>query len=237
MSNSSVKMEILDNIPIHLDIEVVAKKLHLHQKRGCLGYLKDIQELLEIANFVIEPKAIYQVLYVDNKNKDMVDIGGVRFTSRILRINLDKIGRVFPYIVTIGKELENRADSFDNLFRRLCLAEMGDEALGLARQYLADYLRREYKLGQISRMSPGSLEDWPLTQQKQLFSLFGNVEDLVGVSLTESFLMIPRKSVSGIYFPTEVEFYSCQLCPRERCKRRQAPYDIKMAERYGNNPT
>jgi len=236
-SNSIVKVEILDNIPIHLDPEVVAKKLHLDQKRGCSGYLKDIQELLEIANFVIEPKAIYQVLYVDNKNKDTVDIGGVRFTSRILRINLDKIGRVFPYIVTIGRKLEDRADSFDDLFKKLCLDEMGDEALGSARQYLADYLKRKYKLGQISIMSPGSLEDWPLTQQKQLFSLFGNVEDLVGVRLTESCLMIPRKSVSGIYFPTEVKFYSCQLCPRKGCKQRRAPYDIKMVERCSSNLT
>jgi hypothetical protein len=81
-------------------------------------------------------------------------------------------------------------------------------------------------------MSPGSLADWPITQQEELFSIFGNVEDLIGVKLTESFLMVPLKSVSGIYFPTEIEFVSCQLCPREVCSGRRAPYDPDLAKKY-----
>ncbi len=85
-------------------------------------------------------------------------------------------------------------------------------------------------------MNPGSLEDWPITQQKQLFSIFGNVEDLIGVKLTDSFLMIPRKSVSGIYFPTEVMFYSCQLCQRKNCEERQAPYDKSLEDKYSARP-
>ncbi len=222
-------MEVLDNIPIHLDPGEVLKGLHLDEKRG---YLNAVQELVEIANSVIHPKVIYEVSYVDNKNEDTVDIGGIRFTSRVLRVNLDKIGRVFPYIVTIGKELEDKAASFDNLLKQYCLDEIGDEALYLLRRCLEDYLKKKYRLGQISNMSPGSLKDWPITQQKQLFSIFGNVEALIGVKLTDSLLMIPRKSESGMYFPTEVKFYSCQLCPRERCQDRQAPYDKNLAESY-----
>jgi len=37
--------------------------------------------------------------------------------------------------------------------------------------------------------------------------------------------MVPVKSVSGILFPTEESFASCQLCPREVCPGRRAPYD------------
>lgn len=94
-------------------------------------------------------------------------------------------------------------------------------------------MKRHFGLGQLSRMSPGSLEDWPVTEQKPLFSVFGNVEDLVGVTLTESMLMIPRKSVSGIFFPTEVMFFSCQLCPRKVCPERKAPYEETLREKYG----
>jgi hypothetical protein len=82
-------------------------------------------------------------------------------------------------------------------------------------------------------MSPGSLKDWPITEQKILFSSLGDVESAVGVRLTGSFLMIPRKSVSGIYFPTEIPFLSCQLCPREKCPSRQAAYDRKLVAKYG----
>ena len=98
--------------------------------------------------------------------------------------------------------------------------------------YLEDYLARKYALGQMSRMSPGELEDWPVTQQIELFSLFGNAEDLIGVRLTEKFLMVPLKSVSGIYFPTEIKFESCQLCPRERCISRMAPYSPELVKHY-----
>ena len=83
-------------------------------------------------------------------------------------------------------------------------------------------------------MSPGdgSRTVWPITQQKQLFSIFGNVEDLIGVRLTDSMLMIPVKSVSGIFVPTEIKFETCQLCPGERCIARKAPYDPGLEKKY-----
>jgi len=222
-------MEILDDIPMHLDINEVSKKLHLDKKKG---YSNTARELVELASSVIRPKVIYEVSYVGSKNEDAVDIGNVKFTSHVLRVNLDKIGKVFPYIVTIGKELEDNAASFDNLLKAYCLDEIGNMLVELGMEYLEDYLKRRYKFEQLSNISPGSLEDWPITQQKQLFSIFGNVEDLIGVKLTDSSLMIPKKSVSGIFFPTHVKFYSCQLCPRENCKERAAPYDKNLAESY-----
>jgi hypothetical protein len=42
--------------------------------------------------------------------------------------------------------------------------------------------------------------------------------------------MVPTKSVSGIIFPTEADFQSCQLCERENCPNRRAPYDEMLYE-------
>ena len=83
-------------------------------------------------------------------------------------------------------------------------------------------------------MAPGSgsADIWPITQQKQLFSIFGNVEDLIGVKLTDKYLMIPIKSGSGIFFQTETTFETCQLCPREACIRRKATYDPDLVRKY-----
>ncbi len=66
-----------------------------------------------------------------------------------------------------------------------------------------------------------------------MFEVLSGVESSLGVTLTEHLLMLPRKSVSGIFFPTEVTFYSCQLCPRKRCEGRKAPYDRNLAGEYG----
>jgi hypothetical protein len=45
--------------------------------------------------------------------------------------------------------------------------------------------------------------------------------------------MLPRKSVSGIFFPAESTFFSCRLCPRDRCDNRKARYDEASAREYG----
>ncbi|HUV75459.1 MAG TPA: hypothetical protein VMW00_02275, partial [Dehalococcoidales bacterium] len=79
-------MEILDNIPIQLDLAKVLKKLRQRNRNEEIE--KSVQELIEIARPIARPKAIYEVSYVDNKSEDSVDIGGIRFTSRVLRINL-----------------------------------------------------------------------------------------------------------------------------------------------------
>ena len=83
-------------------------------------------------------------------------------------------------------------------------------------------------------MSPGAgdADTWAIEQQRDLFSLFGNVFELIGVELTDSFLMIPNKSVSGILFPTEIDFRSCQVCHRKNCPSRSAPFDRRLWETY-----
>jgi hypothetical protein len=82
-------------------------------------------------------------------------------------------------------------------------------------------------------MSPGSLKDWAIKNQRPLFSILGDVEASIGVRLNESLLMTPGKSLSGIYFPTEIPFYSCQLCPQKDCPSRRAVYNEKLSIEYG----
>ena len=221
-------MKVLDNIPIKWDLGEVGKQLRLKE-----GSSSQARELVEVAEPLIKAKAVYEVSYIDQRGEKTVEVDGVTFTSRVLRVNLERIERVFPFVITIGKALEDRASSSRDLLRQFYLEALGDMALRSSRRYVEGYLKRHFGLGQLSRMSPGSLEDWPVTEQKPLFSLLGNVKDLIGVTLTENMLMIPRKSISGVFFPTEVKFFSCQLCPRKGCPARKAPYDEMLREKYG----
>ncbi len=222
-------MEVLNSIPVRLEPEEVLRKLHLRKVNEDVE--RKVQELIEAVHLVVRPKAVYEVSYVDNKNEDSLYIDGIRFTSRVLRVNLDKVGRVFPYVATCGREIDEIAIP-DDFMKSYLLDVIKDMVLRSSISYLQDCLTRNYALGQVSRMNPGALKDWPITQQKELFSIFGKVEDLIGVKLTESFLMIPLKSVSGIFFPTQIEFKSCQLCPREVCSGRRAPYAPDLVKKY-----
>ena len=84
-------------------------------------------------------------------------------------------------------------------------------------------------------MGPGSGDAmvWPIQEQVPLFALLGDVKGAAGVRLTDSCLMLPRKSVSGIVFPTGVDFRTCQLCRREGCRSRAAAFDAGMWRRNG----
>ncbi|MGQ9509722.1 MAG: hypothetical protein ACUVTN_10030 [Thermodesulfobacteriota bacterium] len=150
-----------------------------------------------------------------------------------MRKNLESVGRAFPYVVTIGAGLEGRFGEFKDLFEQYYLDQIGNIALTKARKHLEEHLCATFALDRLSFMSPESLQDWPIEEQKPLFSLFKGAEELIGVRLNENLIMIPRKSVSGIFFPTDVTFLSCQLCQRGKCEGRKAPFNEKLAEEYG----
>jgi len=227
-------MKVLDHIPFEPDINELFSKLHIDKRSEDA---KHLQDFVDHITPIVNPKAMYDVSYVEARSCDTVTIGGVTFTSRVLRRNLDKAERVFPYIATCGRELDEINPAPDDIFERFWLDIIKSIALSFSIRHLNDYLNRKYALGHTSAMSPGSGDKdiWPIEQQRQLFSMFGDAEDLIGVRLTDSCLMIPNKSVSGIRFPTEIDFKSCQVCRREKCPSRQAPFDKSLWERYSNS--
>ena len=191
---------------------------------------KHFSELVARVQEVGRPKAIYAVSYIEERSEDSVVVGGVRFVSRALRRNLDSVERIFPYIATCGTEADAIAIPPDDLVQAMWLWTLKEAVLRAAREHLFKHLSATYRLSHYATMDPGSgdAEVWPIEQQKELFSLFGDVEGLIGVKLTDAMLMIPTMSVSGIVFPTETEFESCQICHRADCPRRKAPFNEEV---------
>lgn len=215
-------MEIIENIPVTLAPEDVARRLRLDPARAGFASLG---ELAGLARSLVHLRAVYDISYVGVKGHETVEISGVVFRSRVLRHNLDLAQKVFPFIMTVGSKLEGTAASLGDLLKQYYLEEMANIVLEQAASWLAEKLSHRWGFPGLSNMSPGSLEDWPITEQTKLFSLFGDTEKSIGVKLRDSMLMVPRKSISGILFPSEEGFISCRLCPRENCPSRKAAYD------------
>ena len=216
---------ILDAIPFQIDLGDLKKKLRVREGTETEGKLEG---MFREAQRVARPKICYGVAYVESKGDDHLIIEGTRFTSRVLRVNLDKVYRVFPYVGTCGSELEEWSKSVAEPLEEFWAEEIKLQAVRGTIRHLQEYLTDRYQPGQISRMNPGSLPDWPLSEQKPLFSLLGSGPSTIGVQLKDSFLMMPVKSVSGMWFPTEEKFESCQLCQREKCPGRRAPYEPEL---------
>ena len=208
-------------IPVILDNVEIAARLRFNPEKA--GF-KSLDELIAVAQGLMRPQGLYEVAFVEAKSERAVEVAGVTFESPVLRQNLEKANKVFPYVITVGPELERAAVSQGDLLRQYYLEEMANIALEKAAAWLAARLEKRYGVGPLSNMSPGSLEDWPITEQIKLFSTLGDTERTVGVRLTDSLLMVPRKSISGILFPSEEGFVACQLCDRERCQGRKAAY-------------
>lgn len=225
-----MKPVILDNIPFQPTPEAIQQVLDTKLGRRSADAL---EEFLEEGRGIAKPKAIYRLAFVDEKGEDYVEIEGKKFQSRILRQNLEDVHRVFFYVATCGQELNAWKKSQEDALEEYYADTVNGMALDVARDYLITHLQKQYGLGQTSTMNPGSLEDWPLGEQRGVFALLGDTEKAIGVRLLDSLLMHPAKTISGIRYPSESSFASCQLCARANCPNRQALYDAEeYAQRF-----
>lgn len=228
MSKKTDEIMILDDIPLRLDLEALAARLRLKEESR-----KRVEELVEEVLPVLAAKAVYRACYVEHRSETGVTVSGVHWKSNVLHKRFEGVGRVFPYIVTIGAGLEETAQAYADALDKYYLDEIGNLAVVRAREYLKEHLQSRFRVEGLAYLGPGQLADWPLEAQRPLFSLLGDVQRTVGVTLTDSLLMRPAKSLSGIFFPTETSFFACQLCPRDKCPSRKATYNAELAREYG----
>ena len=228
-------MEILTEIPFSLDAVPLMQQAHL--KPGS-DDAKELLALVDIASNVGRPKAAYTVSFVEERDGDTVRIGGISFTSRTLSRNLESIERIFPLVATCGRELDEARPERGDMLKEYWWDLIKGHLLSAANKYLYDHLHYRFRLGKTATMRPGSGDAsvWPIEQQRGLFALLGGTEQAIGVRLTDSFLMVPNKTTSGILFPTEADFRSCEVCHREDCPSRHAPFNEQLWEDTQNHP-
>lgn len=219
---------ILDNLPFKVKIDLLMRKVRVKPESR---HADDLRGLVHEAEAIARPRAMYRVVFTEFTDDDHVVLDGVSLKSRILRVNLENAFRVFPFVATCGTELENWARAKEDMLLRFWAERIKETALHTAIQALTGQIKDQFSPGKTSTMTPGSLKDWPLEEQRALFKIVGDTKKAIGVQLIESLMMIPVHSVSGILFPTEVTFVSCQLCSREDCPGRRAPYDEGLYEK------
>ena len=131
------------------------------------------------------------------------------------------------FIATAGIEYESylqRLKDEGDMVRVFIADALGSIIAEKTADVLETYLQESIdKLGwhHTNRFSPGYC-GWHVSQQQQLFPLFQG--HTCGVRLTDSSLMLPIKSVSGIIgLGKEVRRldYTCGLCNFEKCYKRK----------------
>jgi len=217
----------------------MALRVDLRELKRFIGAVKgaaigrELPRLAAEAESLAQPRILYGSSCVERIEGDTIRIDGVGFKSGLLARLLGEGQRVYPFVLTIGPSLEQRASSAESLWPHLVLDAMGTLLVSSLSRHLERVLKAEFGSSTFSRFSPGSLEAWPLTEQRPLFALLGDVEGRIGVKLIASCFMIPKKSLSGMYVTTKEAFLSCRLCSMASCSGRRARFSPRLRRVYG----
>lgn len=229
MTDPATAVHVLD-IPARPD--PARLKERLRPPRGIDRLKAQTDDMVDRAIVAARPRAIYRAAPARVVDRDTVEVAGVRLASRSLSRNLEDQDTVFPFLVTVGRELDDLPFPPGSLTLNFYLDMVKNVVLMTAVDYLAEHIREEYGLGGIAHMNPGEIPDWPIGEQAPLFSLFEGREKDIGVELKPSGVMKPVKSRSGIIFPNEAGFVTCFLCTQTRCPGRRARYDEAKVLEY-----
>lgn len=217
---------IIDEIPFVLNVNLLVNSLRLQNNPSAID---TVTKLATDAMRIGRPKALYKIALAKYPDGDVVEIDAILLHSRLLKNNLGKSDIVLPFLCTCGTEMEEWSQQFTDIVQKYWVNTIQDFALGSAIHALETSIKQRYQPRNLSAMNPGSLTDWPIQEQQNLFHLFGDDAVKIGVTLTEGLMMKPLKSMSGIFFASDEGFVNCQLCPLEKCPGRRAPYQKSLA--------
>lgn len=193
---------------------------------------KDIESIFisvqkEIEN-IATPMYGYKVLKNENSSDNKLRLGGIELNvGALISSYLNKAEEFIIFVATVGKEYEEYmkrlSDSNDivkSFFADLIGSAIAEHIGSIIYEEVCEMQNQKGFTTSYS-YSPGYC-DWPLSDQAALFSLFP--PNPCGITLTDSHLMLPIKSISGILGSgREVKKnpHNCAICNMKNCFRKK----------------
>jgi hypothetical protein len=208
--------------------------INLHHTAPLLGYEDDLpDDILAIVQDVLNETAGcfdicggYQIFdrIAFIKDGRQIRIADVDFTPhKTVYHQLKHSERIAVFVCTAGEGISNWSKQMmaaNELLKGFIADILGSVVVEAAIEAIQQKLSAEMTQAGLkitNRYSPGYC-GWPTVEQHKLFSLLP--EENCGVTLTDSALMLPIKSVSGVIgIGANVSFhpYTCQLCDAAFC--------------------
>jgi hypothetical protein len=224
-------IQIIENITVKIESKNILKKLgYADETQSSQRINQSIDSLLIKADKLIKTQAVYARVGLSEISGNRIKIDDkFVIASSVLKETLCNCESVFLFIATIGAELESESSKLmreNNSLESLIMDAIGSQAAEALADSLCRTLSDEVKpqgLAVTHPFSPGYC-DWNIEEQKILFFVLDGGE--IKVKLTDSCMMIPRKSVSGIIGIGQSESlgkknFPCQNCAKEKCPSRR----------------
>jgi hypothetical protein len=221
-------MVILDNIKLKIPPDIgrdfLEKVMGAALNAPMESLLKE-KESLCVEN--IAPKAIYDRFEIDRVDGDQVYFeSGNFFTGPHISKILTGSKTAILYIFTLGNRVDqiiNEESRTGDTLATIIMDTITTSLLDALGDFVGERIKMEgieqQNWGATCTYSPGQYK-WTIEEQKKIFEMIDGKR--IGVKLNESYLMVPFKSVSGVYgFGPEGKIdktrVACDLCPRENC--------------------
>lgn len=168
---------------------------------GCREADGEISALLEMCIKEIKDVLTYKVCYREMQvsiDRDICDFGVFRWQSKKLAVNLKDCTNVILFAATVGVGIDRLIAKYGRIspVRALLFQAIGAERIeALCDAFCAD-IAGERNIGIRPRFSPG-YGDLSLDAQKDIFSVL-DCEKRIGLTLNDSLLMSPSKSVTAL---------------------------------------
>jgi len=194
---------ILDPLPIEMSRPLVLLRLGYRSATQVPEKTSRLLDgVLDEARPLLAPRAICAVQSIERPEAGGLVIGAtLRTASRSLATRLEGCGSALLFAATIGPALEEwvrRLNEGGEITRALLADACGSAAaiaLGTALESAAVREFGDLGLEPTRRYAPG-YGDWDLECQAPLMALVDATR--IGITLTDEFLMLPGKSISGV---------------------------------------
>lgn len=191
---------------------------------------KDLTEnLLSRCREILTPQAAFVwVEALEENSGDYISIEGWKFnTGRIIKKML-KGSESYAFLIatagpgpeSLARELLEKGDYLEGYITDLLASALVESITNQAQEHLRR-MAADKGLLISNRYSPGYCS-WDVSEQQKLFGLFP--ENFCGITLTDSSLMSPIKSVSavlGIGPAMKYQEYTCEICSMKDCSYRK----------------
>ena len=171
---------------------------------GIIKEAPDIEGVLDECIAEVERKLVYRVCYAEFELKDMpdhLDLGFAKIDSGDLKKHLESCCGIIVFAATVGIEIDRAIYKYSKLSpaKAVLLQAIGAERIEALCDAFCEDMAREKSLQGAElrrRFSPG-YGDLDLGVQRDIFAAL-DCQKRIGISLNDSLLISPSKSVTAI---------------------------------------
>lgn len=187
-------------------------------------FMSELEEVIESATSWIKPMCYIQLFDCIEIKEDQIQIEAVTFDcGKKITKQLNLAQKLAVFVCTVGsgptikyKEYINENDLLKAYYADALGSVAVEKAMDIFQQEFGKELESE-NLKTSNRYSPGYC-GWLVGEQQKLFSLL--TENPCGVLLTDSSLMQPIKSISGVIGAgsrINHTAHACHICDFDKC--------------------